>query len=73
VTLAWRSGQVQWDPQLHEIRFHDVVGGELRLLQGESIVVAGVALDRGKADWLAFPPQCTDPLYLVHSVRLLQP
>jgi hypothetical protein len=47
-TLVWRSGQTRWDPERHQIVYHDRDMGRIRLSDGDRMILGGYGI--GTAD-----------------------
>lgn len=68
-TLVWRGAEVSWDDSTRAIVFVSGRAGEMRLSDGETIMVGGAAFRSPNPTWLATPAAgCPAAKFTVHDV-----
>lgn len=68
-TLIWRSPEVRWDRSGRDIVFASARDGEVRLSDGDTIMVGGTAMTNPAPIWLAEPhATCPAARFAVHDV-----
>lgn len=68
-TLVWRGAEVAWDSNAREVVFTSSQDGEIRLSDGETILVGGTGFTNPNPTWLSKPnASCPANLFTVHSV-----